>query len=124
MCLCDPPLGVIEEMIKENERSKTKCWRKTKCSSSKCMNKKCTKKGQCGKGGFCLRKKNHGRFCKKISRYDDFFDLIEETGPNMEMDIEEYDTDLDYGSTSYGVQYIKLDRFLLRREMIQRKLLI
>ena len=103
MCLCDPPLGVIEEMIKENERSK-KCWRKTKCSSSKCLNRRCKHSNQCGKGGKCVYTTNQPpRYCKKPSRYDAFVDIIEETGPNMEMGIEEYDTDLDYGSTSYGV---------------------
>ena len=31
-------------------------------------------------------------------KYDGFLNMIEETGPNMEMDIKETNTDIDYGN--------------------------
>ena len=75
-------------VIKEIQRRKPSC--KTQFSRN------CRRNSQCGRGGICTKNKKHR--CKQ-PRFDSFLDLIEETGPNMEMDIDEYGTDLDYGNT-------------------------
>ena len=82
LCLCNPPLGVIEEIQRKKPSCRTQ------------EGKNCRKHFQCGRRGICTSNPKHR--CKR-PRYDGFFDIIEETGPNMDMDIEEYGTDLDYG---------------------------
>ena len=83
-------MGIIER------KSGRRCSRWKDCS--RCENKKCYGKNQCGRGGICTRNYNKC-ISRPRSRYDDFLDMIEETRPNM--DIEESNTDLDYGNTGY-----------------------
>ena len=84
LCICNPPMGVMEEIQR----------RKPSCRTQ--QGKNCRKHRQCGRGGICTSNPKHR--CKR-PRFDGFFDLIEETGPNMDLDIEDYGTDLDYGNT-------------------------
>ena len=84
--MCNPSWGVLAEVARG----------KPKKSCTKYKNKLCKKNSQCGRGGICTAFAD--KKCKK-SRYDSFLDVLEETGTNMEMDIEEYDMDLDYGNT-------------------------
>ena len=74
-------------------RQPRKCTPKTSCSS--CKNKPCRRSSQCGRGGTCTSYSK--KKCKR-SRNAAFFDLIEETGPDMEINMEETDIDLDYGN--------------------------
>ena len=92
--MCDPPWGVLEEMARG----------KSKKSCRKYKNKPCKKNRQCGRGGTCTAFPN--KKCNKPI-YDSFLDVLEETGTNTEMDIEEYDMDLDYGNTYRQISTFK-----------------
>ena len=77
-------MGVMEEIQRKKPSCRTR--EGNNCFASK----------QCGRGGICT---SNPKYRCKRPRYDGFFDLIEETGLNMDMDIKEYGTDLDYGNT-------------------------
>ena len=85
----------IQKMGTIERKSRKKCKRWSSCS--KCKNKRCNRNNQCGRRGICPRDK---RECQK-GQYNNFFDMIEETRFDMEMDIEESNTDLGYGNTGY-----------------------
>ena len=86
--MCDPPSGVLDEIV----RRRPKCVHNKKCNR---------KKNNCGRawttGHFNKCRKYKNNKCRK-RRYDGFIDMIEETVPDTEID-----TDLDYGSTGYGI---------------------
>ena len=91
VCLCNPPMAIIEKIQRK----------KPSCRTFQGIN--CRKNRHCGRGGICTIYKQQR--CKR-PRYDGLFEMIEEkTGPNMEMDIEEYGTDLDYGNTKVVTIY-------------------
>ena len=77
VCVCDPPLGVLDEVQR----------RKKSCKSPLLG---CTKHKQCGRDGWCIIRSKE---CPK-SRYDDIF-TTEETGPSMEIDNLESDVELE-----------------------------
>jgi hypothetical protein len=64
----------------------------------------CRNSRQCGR-----KKKGHYRKCLKKRykcpnpRYNGFFEMMEGTGANMEIDNMEFMSDLDYGITGYGI---------------------
>ena len=82
-------MGIIER------KSGRRCSRQKDCS--RCENQRCYRHNQCGRGGICTS--NFNKCIVSRPKYDDFLDMIEETKPKM--DIEESNTDLDYGNTGY-----------------------
>ena len=101
--MCNPTLGVTEQLERASRRTCKKP--RDRCSSRRCHGKTCGGRNlhkQCGRGGACVTKDEELRFCKGI-RPNNFFELIEEIGPDMEMDMEESNIDLDYGNIGNGI---------------------